>query len=168
METRRTLWFGIIIGMVLCLLFVVRFPHDRSANPDPADRDLVRENIVHVADNDSRQKGRAYKKMIEDMTAQSVQRTEEHRKQQWMKRFPWKPVVDENFPYVPHKYVPRYRPTNSVEDHIIRKQKSNYVALRELYSNEVRYTVQFESMHDILSRYGRTNDPVLAKNIFQH
>ncbi len=96
---------------------------------------------------------------------ESVKLLETERKQAWIERFPWKPVVDSSFPYVPEKYVPSYQ-GDPIEEKIVNAQKENYAALKNLFSNELRYTAQFEMMHDILAKYGRTEDPVLAVEIF--
>ena len=87
--------------------------------------------------------------------------------QEWINEFPWEPVVDEDFPYIPHVFVEDYKCTNSVEETLIFEQKENYTHLKQLFSNEVRYSTQFESMYYILSKYERNYDPVLAKEIFE-
>ena len=102
------------------------------------------------------------------MAVRSQDLAERRRLEKWKQRFPWEPVVDDNFPYVPHKYVPGYKPTNSYEGTVILEQKHNYKNLKRFFSNEVRYTAQFESMYNILEKYNRNNDPALAKRVFEH
>ena len=154
------------------LIYLAYYPHDSN---DFVPMIETLEDASHFpeaenADGTALSFNERYRKMklaSVNRAEKAAKEAEEKRRQAWIARFPWEPVVDEDFPYIPEKYLPRYH-GDSIEEKIINGQKQNYTALKDLFSNEMRYTAQFEKMCDILSEYDRTEDPVLAKRIFSH
>ncbi len=84
----------------------------------------------------------------------------------WRNNFPWKPTTDEDAPYVPSHHTNASSLSLS-EKRLVNEQIQNHAQLKRFFSDDNRFSPQFEQLYEVLSEYGRTNNPVLISMVFR-
>ena len=84
--------------------------------------------------------------------------TEKARLAAWMASFPWRPTTDPAVIFDPALHRPGYA-------HPV---TTNHGSLRGFFENDARFTAQFEQLFHILDEYDRSDNPVVAGEIFQN
>lgn len=156
MKTRRILIVG-IVALTLVIIFGFLF---RSQIPNaftPIEQQRSEDRKEGEATPSPEEYHAKLKKLKVSAEEKSIEQTKAQR-EEWKRNFPWKPTRDPDV-VVTQKIVDSTYAEPMLENHGF---------LKGFFKNEARFTPQFQKFYEIVSEYGRDDNPVAIGQSFQN
>ncbi len=156
MKTGRTLFFGIVtltFAIILGFLF-------RTQNPNVF-APIEQQGSEDRKEGDATPSPKEYHTKLKNLKQLAEEKTIEYTKTQreeWKRNFPWKPTRD------PGVIVTK----KIVDSTYAEPMLENHGFLKGFFENDARFTPQFQKFYEIVSEYGRDDNPVAIGQSFQN
>lgn len=158
----KALAMGLLVGIVL---FYALFP---QGGPTV----VKKNNSISTKTNGSNlQDASIFDKLTDPAVLDAKSKTaEKMRLENWKKNFPWKPINDPDVKFDPFRifydYVGERNAQGVPQTAVENKTADNHCVLKKFYSDDTRFTPQFESFYKIMNEHDRGHNPAEAASVF--